>query len=123
MKTKVFVIIFAVILVICSITALCMYNFENNSQTVVIESDGKVIRIISLNEVSSPYSIDIEYNGRHNIVAVDKNYISVTDADCPDNVCVKHGELKNKFSPIVCLPNRLIIKYSDKNEEIDVFTR
>ena len=38
-------------------------------------------------------------------------FTHVTDAGCPDKICVNHGELRTEMLPIVCLPNRLIITY------------
>lgn len=123
MKTKVFVIIFAVMLIICSITALYIFNSKNSSDIVIIVSDGKVIEKIDLSTISEPYTIDVTYDGRKNTVLVEKNSIRVTSADCPDKVCLNHGKLKNSFSPIVCLPNRLIINYEKANEQIDIVTK
>lgn len=123
MKTKTFVIIFTVMLFILSITVLYMFVQKNTSDTVIIKSDSKVIKTINLSTVSSPYTIVIEYEGRKNTVLIEKNSIRVTSADCPDKVCVNHGELKNSFSPIVCLPNRLTITYADKNSEVDIVAK
>ena len=32
-------------------------------------------------------------------------------ASCPDQVCVKHGALREGGTPIVCLPNRITIDW------------
>ena len=39
----------------------------------------------------------------------------VESADCPNGECVAMGYLKSRYLPVVCLPNRLVIQYSDVN--------
>ena len=39
--------------------------------------------------------------------------VFVARADCPDQICVRHGPLTRSSGPIVCLPNRLSIRYLD----------
>jgi len=34
----------------------------------------------------------------------------VTDADCPDRLCVKQRAISKQGETIVCLPHRLIVK-------------
>ena len=37
--------------------------------------------------------------------------VFVSQADCPDQVCVAHGFLVSGKEPIICLPNRLVIRF------------
>ena len=39
--------------------------------------------------------------------------IRFASSDCPDQICVRHGPLTRSSGPIVCLPNRLSIRYLD----------
>ena len=43
--------------------------------------------------------------------------MSLPKASCPDQVCVKHGFLSSKATPIVCLPNKIVILYSGSVSE------
>ncbi len=43
-------------------------------------------------------------------------------AECPDKICVKHGELKSLNNPIVCLPNKIVIKFEGEAENVDTKT-
>lgn len=49
-------------------------------------------------------------NGGYNVVRIQDGQVSVTEASCPDQVCVHHGPTKQTADPIVCLPNRLEVK-------------
>ena len=45
---------------------------------------------------------------------VEPGAISVTEADCPDGICVRQGKLTTAGVPIVCMPHRLVIEiYGD----------
>jgi len=53
--------------------------------------------------------------GGHNVVTVKDGRIAVTQANCPDHYCMDRG-FCNSGSPIVCLPNRLVIEFSGEQE-------
>ncbi|HBE87040.1 MAG TPA: hypothetical protein DDW53_19330, partial [Lachnoclostridium sp.] len=36
-------------------------------------------------------------------------YASITEASCPDKVCVRTGKIHRSGELIVCLPNRVVI--------------
>lgn len=116
MKNRYWLIIFAIIIIICA----CVWFFmSGNIGTVVgIYQDGELLYKIDLTRVDEPYEIRVEYNDSENIILVKHNDISVIEADCADQVCVDHGSLGNK-TPIICLPNRLVIEWIDDNEELD----
>lgn len=67
-------------------------------------------------EKSENQTIQTEYNGKKNIIRIENHEIFISDAECPDHTCIKMGKLSN--SPIVCLPNKLVIEFAD-NDEID----
>ncbi|MCM1333958.1 MAG: NusG domain II-containing protein [Bacteroides sp.] len=76
---------------------------------VRIVSDGETVETIDLS-ASPDRVIEIENEYGRNTVTIEDHKIFVSDADCPDRICVKTGVL-GAFRPIVCLPNRLVIEY------------
>jgi hypothetical protein len=86
---------------------------------VGIWQDGELIKTIDLSAVTSEYELTVEYEGRKNVIRVGPGRIEVLEADCPDGTCVKRGELSSGRTPIVCLPNRLVIRYMDSPGGID----
>ena len=71
--------------------------------------DGKQIRTVSLAE---DQIIDLDCLQ----VVVQGGKVSVVDADCPDKICEKRGEIFRKGESIVCLPNRVVVKIAGKGE-------
>ena len=50
-----------------------------------------------------------------NTVTVKDGKIAVTAADCPDHYCMERG-FCDSGTQIVCLPNRVIIKFQGEQE-------
>lgn len=92
-----------------------------HGQTVQIIQDRKVLYTIDLDN-SDDRTIVTEYQGSKNVIRIQDHQIYMEDAECPDQTCVKMGFLKSSASPIVCLPNKLIIRFVD-NENTDAEVR
>ena len=56
-------------------------------------------------------------DGGYNIVTVKGGKIAVTEADCPDQYCVRQG-FCDSGEQIVCLPHKLVISFLG-NSEVD----
>lgn len=108
-KKKVILIAAAVVL----ITAFAVYvifalNAKSDKRLAEITVDGEVIRVIDLSTApDETFTVESGYGS--NTVTVKSGTISVTEASCPDKICVEHGELRTELLPIVCLPNKLVI--------------
>ncbi len=91
---------------------------SNSGRTAVITSDGKTVMELGPDDLESSHVYVIETgDGHSNTVCVSDGKIFVRDADCPDGVCVDHGPLEEGGTPIICLPNRLVIRWSDDTDD------
>ena len=57
--------------------------------------------------------------GLTNTILVEPGRIRVSEADCPDQICVHQGFISDGTTPIVCLPNKLIIQIIGGGEALD----
>ena len=89
------------------------------SPTARITRDGVLLEEIDLDRVAEPYSITLEDGSGTNTVQVEKGRIRVSEADCPDQVCVSQGWISNGTAPIVCLPHKLMIEITGTGGELD----
>lgn len=103
------------IIAAASLTAACaggiiafavMKNAPVEDPVAEIRVSGKVIRRVSLSD-DAEFTVECE-NG-WNKVEISGGSIRVTDADCPDKVCVQTGAISCGAVPIICLPHRLEI--------------
>ena len=76
----------------------------------VITVDGQEYQRIDLSRVTESYDIEIDTKYGHNTVHVAPGRISVTEADCPDGICVAQGAIDRGGVPIICMPHRLVVK-------------
>ncbi len=110
-KTKTWVIIIAVAAIILGALSAFLLTRRTDGNVAQIVQDGVVIREIDLSKVTREYSFTVEWeDGGHNVVTVRPGRICVSEADCPDHVCMEQGWLSDQASPIVCMPHRLMIR-------------
>lgn len=111
------VIIFAAIVLFSAVWIAVLASLKQEILIAEIYSDGQLMYSIDLNKVTDSYTIELP----HNTILVEHGQIRMESADCPDQICVKQGEIKNGVYPIVCLPNRVEIRMTNK-EGIDAIT-
>ena len=100
MKTKYWIIGFALLAVVCLLCAIPLLQNEPAS-AARIYSDGELVKTVSL-------GVDQEFSVHgHNTITVEDGAIAVTQADC-----MKRGFCSGG-ADIVCLPNRLVIQFTD----------
>lgn len=76
-----------------------------------IRQDGELLRTIDLTAVDQPYDFTVTAaDGGVNVVEVEQGRIRVSQADCPDQVCVRQGWIATDAAPVVCLPHGLVIE-------------
>ena len=90
------------------ILAAVLYFIVNGGRTAgaacVVRVDGNVIANYSLYENGQ-----FELNGGTNTLVIEDGYAWLTDADCPDKLCVKQGKVHYTGQCITCLPNHLTV--------------
>lgn len=119
-------IILVLSMVIIAAAAFLIINFavKKDGSYAVIKVDGKVIKTLDLN--SGETTIEVNgYQGGVNKVVINDGKVSMTDADCPDELCVKTGKISRVGETIVCLPHRVVveIKGSQYDDSIDSVVR
>lgn len=112
MKAKNVLLIICILIFLTGLIGSLWLIFKPHSQTVQIIQDGTVLYTIDLEQAENQI-IEVEYQGSKNVIQIQDHQICVIDAECPDQTCVKMGELKSSAAPIVCLPNKLVVKFAE----------
>lgn len=82
-----------------------------------IYSMGECVQTIDLSAVQEPMTFEVEGKIGTNTVLVEPGRVCITDAECPDHICVSMGWLSaERPFPIVCLPNEVVIQLRDDAE-------
>lgn len=88
---------------------------SSRNKTVIVSIDGKKEAEYPLKE-DGVYLLKGSHLGTNKLVIKDgKAYIE--EASCPDKQCMKQGKISKPGEMLVCLPNRVVIKIVDANEE------
>lgn len=85
---------------------------RENQQSLEILVDGEIYGEYSLKEKQ-----EININDT-NVCRIEKDgTVTMTEADCPDHLCVKQGKIKQFGESIICLPNKVVLKIVTDNSE------
>ena len=115
MKKKDFILIAVVLVAVAALFGYTKFKDANEKAAFVeVYKDNELYKEISLDE-EAEFTIK---DGEHiNKVKVHDRGVEVTEANCPDKVCVKTGFITKPSQSIVCIPNKLNIKIVDGNSD------
>lgn len=122
MKTRTWIIVLSSAVIVCTIWWLFISIFSSPSKIVGIYQNGNLVEKIDLNSVTGEREITLSGEFGKNVVLVSHGHIEMKSAECPDKICVKHGALEKSGTPIVCLPNKVVIQFEDTPDDVDAKT-
>ena len=107
-STKFWLLIIGAVLVVAVAGLLVIQALREEGAQVVITWNGEVDGTYSLDE-DRTFVFEGE-NGGYNVVTIEDGFVFMEEANCPDQICVKHKPLNQTADPIVCLPNSLVVE-------------
>ena len=115
-------VLVAVILGIAAISLFMGKAIKKDGNSVVVSLDGAKVAEYSLDE-DATYEIS-GFDGGYNTLVIKDGVAYLTEADCPDKLCVKQGKIKKAGETIVCLPHKVVIEVVGKEEaEVDAVSQ
>lgn len=108
MKTKTWIILFALVLLVCIGLSIPLLLPGEAATHAEISSRGEILKTVDL-RIDQEFTVETAEGG-HNVITVRAGKIAVTQATCPDHYCMNRG-FCNSGTQIVCLPNRLVIRF------------
>ena len=83
---------------------------------IVVRINGEVTERYALSD-DGTYPL----NNGSNILVIGNGEAWLSDANCPDKLCVHQGKIRYTGEVIVCLPNRLTVTVEDgENNGVDI---
>lgn len=113
MKTRTWILILSAMLAVCLGLSVFLLRPQGAASYAEITSQGNVVKTIDL-RIDQQFTVDTPQGGS-NVVTVREGKIAVTEANCPDQYCVNRGFCSGG-TQIVCLPNRLVIRFLGEQE-------
>lgn len=112
-------ILAALVLAVLGSAAWLVLDREDlDDPRVVIEVDGEVYCEYDMDDVDGIIPISTP-NGGENRVYVQEDLVYMDSANCPDQLCVKQGVIRDGSVPIVCLPNKVVVRIEGGEDGLD----
>ena len=120
-KKNLIAILILALIIVLSLFSLKMINRESKTLGIVkVIKNNEVIKTIDLSKVKESYEFEVKGdNEESNTIKVENTGVSIISASCKDKICIHTGKIKDSSLPIVCLPNKLIIKFESTKESED----
>lgn len=110
-------IILASVLIFC-VQLVMNLSFDVEQAVVLVTVKGADFGTYRLDE---DQTVDIE--GKNTLV-VEDGAAYMEEADCPDQICVRHRRISRNGESIICLPNQVVISVkSSEDSELDGVAR
>lgn len=110
--------LFIVLALVVSFAAFFFLRSRSSGKhlTALVYQNGNLVESVDLDAVTKAYSLTLTgENGGYNIIEFRPGSVGITDADCPDRLCVHMGFQNSTLLPITCLPNRVVIRLAEED--------
>ena len=116
LRKVLFLLLLLFLLLFFSLFLLYKGGTYGGQKKACIYQNGVLLREIDFSSVKKPYSFRLTSSaGEYNEITVSAGGIAVTDADCPDRLCVLFSKNNTGRLPIICLPHKLAIIYKEES--------
>ena len=110
LKSADFYLVAVLLIITAGLLAWIQFGVKKQGETVVIKVDGNVVKQLAL---KNDTEFDVSgYQGGTNHIVIQDNAVYMSDADCPDKLCVHTGTIHKTGETIVCLPHRVVVELS-----------
>ncbi|MDK2867500.1 MAG: hypothetical protein PWP51_1181 [Clostridiales bacterium] len=86
---------------------------------VVIKHQGVMIKTIPFDRDTDEV-FEYEVDDERNVVTVKNGLVSMTEANCRDQICVKTGEISKVGEIIVCLPHKFTVEIVSETQSAEL---
>ena len=111
------IILIASILIVAIAFFLIVELTKEEGAGVTVKVDGVEVAEYSLSK-NGTYPL----NGGTNILVIENGKAYLSDANCPDKLCVHQGKISRTGETITCLPNKLTVTVFGAEESLDLIS-
>ena len=115
MSNKRWIMLFALLILACAAAAALM---PRSGSAVGVWQKGELVYTLDPARFGD---YTLHYEAGETVIRVDAAGIYVASADCRNQNCVRHGPLKSGGTPIVCLPERIVVRWME-DDTLDAVT-
>lgn len=117
---KILIGVFVVMAIVVGIFMKIRASRDYNEKYAEIKIEGNLYKRVKLEPNKPVERINIKTDLGENVIEIKDGGVSIIEADCPDQVCVKDGHKEHPGDVIVCLPNKVIIEIKGEVNDSNV---
>jgi len=114
------------VIALMSAALLCRNSFLPQSKIgscfACVKIQGKLFKRIDLSGTGNETTFTLQGTKGLATVEIENKRIRMSDAPCPDRICVRRGWIGKPGESIVCIPNEIHI-YIESGDKLDAVTR
>lgn len=99
-------VLIVVLLLLAGVVWACMLLTRHDDGYVSVSIDSEEVMRLPLDE---DVSIVLGEGEHTNTLVIENGQAYISQASCPDHVCIHQGKISYDGQTIVCLPNKLVV--------------
>lgn len=107
------IVLIALLIVAALILSMVLFLNKTDGAKVTVKVNNELIGTYSLNE---DMTLKIGDNNSYNILVIKDNTAKITEATCPDKLCVNQKAISYDSESIICLPNKVVVEIISEEE-------
>ena len=99
--------VFLIVLLLFAAVISAYFSFSRDAGTTCTITYGNISETFSL---AQNHTIPVTANGHSLLITIENGAVSVSESDCPDQVCVNSKTISRSGQAIVCVPAGLTVR-------------
>lgn len=104
------IILILTIVLVTVISVFLYFALQKNGDNAYLIKNGEQIAVYSLKE---NLTIPITDENNTNVLVIEDGKAYMSQANCPDKICVNHRPVSKVGETIVCLPAKLVVEIGE----------
>lgn len=106
------------LLLIAGVLGLLVWSRRTPAGLVILRVAGTQVASFPLDQ-DRTFLIETEGGGENRLVIQDGT-VWLSEANCPDQLCVRQGKLRYAGDSLICLPHQLVVELSEGEDPLDL---
>lgn len=105
------IILFVILISFGIASSVWLSMTSHSGEKAIVKVDGKMYGAYSLSEDKT---IAVKQGNKLNVIKIKHGSVTMSEASCDNQVCVKHKSISRTGESIICLPNKVVVSISGK---------
>ena len=108
------IILILVLFFLAGVSYFLIAISSHTGNRVIVTVDKKVVIDEPLSENQE---LTVPLTNGENTIVIKDGQVTMKEADCPDQICVRHKAISKSGESIVCLPHKVVVEISSEEEQ------